>query len=46
MPSDKSVVLTLPSASDAVSCKVNGAELATCNTTALREELDELWSAQ
>lgn len=46
VPSDKYVVLTLPSASDAVSCKVNGAELATCSATTLREALDELWSGQ
>lgn len=46
MPSDKSVVLTLPSAGGAVSCKVNGAELATCSATTLREVLDELWGTQ
>lgn len=43
MPSDKSVVFTLPSPDDLVSCKVNGAELDTCSAASLRAAIDELW---
>lgn len=46
MPSDKSVVFTLPSPDDAPSCKVNGSELPTCSTASLRAALDELWGDQ
>ncbi|SDZ31496.1 hypothetical protein SAMN05216554_3218 [Herbiconiux ginsengi] len=46
MPSDKSVVFTLPSSDDASRCKVNGSELPTCTTASLRAALDDLWGKE
>lgn len=44
MPSDKSIVFTLPSADGTATCEVNGAALDTCSARDLRAALKDLWS--
>ncbi|APZ34263.1 hypothetical protein BOH66_08415 [Microbacterium aurum] len=46
MPSDKTVVYTLPSPDDEPLCTVNGSALPSCSVASLRTALGDLWGDQ